>query len=169
MSIVSSLSKYGITSVYHFTDESNLKSIEKYGIQSLKNIAKYGINVSRFGAENLSHILDMQKGLDRYVHLAFVDDHPMYYVAKSRGSIIRPVWLEIDISILNNHKTRFCDKVANQTNANIFYLDRVLKNIDFANMVHGNSFEARKEARKAEILAYDHIDISMIKGVYYGK
>ena len=38
MTIQETLSKYEIHSIYHFTDKSNLKSIEEHSIQSLKNI-----------------------------------------------------------------------------------------------------------------------------------
>ncbi len=169
MSIKSTLSKYSITSVFHFTDKSNLKSIEKYGLQSLKNIFQRGIEVSRFGAESMSHELDRQRGLDKYVHLAFTNDHPMYYVAKNRGNIINPIWLEIDISVLFDYKTLFCDRVANQTNSNLFKAESVSQNINFSDMFYGGTFEAKKEARKAEILIFDKIETNLIKGITYGK
>ena len=169
MSFKDMLSKYGITSLYHFTDKSNLESIEKYGIESLKNIFQKGIQVSRFGAESLSHTLDRQRGLDKYVHLAFTNDHPMYYVAKKRGSILEPVWLEIDISVLYDYRTLFCDKVANKTNSHLFGADTVSKHINFADMFYGKTFDEKKEAKKAEILVFDKIQTNMIKGVTYGK
>lgn len=168
MSIKETLIKYGIESVYHFTDEANLQTIEKYGIQSLKNILNLHITVKHFGAEELSHILDTRRGLDKYVHLSFIRDHPMYYVAKTRGNIIKPIWIEIDSSVLYDKYTLFCDKVANQNDANIFSLDKVEHNIDFETMIYSSDFQKRKEARKAEIMAYDSISINKIKGVTYG-
>jgi len=174
MSIRETLSSFGIESIYHFTDKANLKSIEKYGIQSLSNIESQSINVFAYGAESLSHTLDRRRGLDKFVHLAFVQDHPMYYVAKSRGSIITPVWIELDISILFDDNTLFCDQVANQTGANIFQLDDILDIIDLeliTNMqyISGDRWRERKDARKAEIMAYDSININKIKGITYGK
>lgn len=169
MSIKSELEKFGITSIYHFTDKANLPTIERYGIQSLKNILKFQIDVKHFGAEELSHNLDQRKGLDQYVHLAFIQDHPMYYIAKARGNLQNPVWLEIDSSILFDDDTLFCDKVANQTNARIFGIDKVSQNIDFDAMLYDIDFTTRKEARKAEIMAFGSIHPSKIKGVTYGK
>jgi len=163
------LDKYGITSVYHFTDEANLETIEKYGLQSLKNIFRLNIDVKHFGAEELSHNLDQRKGLDQYVHLAFIQDHPMYYVAKQRGNLKNPVWLEIDSSILFEDDTLFCDKVANQTNANIFGIDKITRYIDFDAMIYERDFNTKKEARKAEIMALNLINPNKIKGVTYGK
>jgi len=169
MNLKNELSQYGIKSVYHFTDIENLPTIQKYGIQSLKNIFDRNIAVKHFGAEELSHRLDAEKGLDQYVHLSFLPDHPMYYIAKARGSIKDPIWIEIDISVLFNEKTLFCNKVANQTNANIFYIDDIMKFIDFNALVNSEDFDIRNQARKAEILVYNSISTDKIKGVYYGK
>jgi len=169
MSIRETLSNYGINSIYHFTDESNLKSIEKYGIRSLSNIIKNNIDVSMFGADSISHTLDKNCGLDKYVHLAFIKDHPMYHVAKKRKSIITPIWIELDISILFEDETIFCDKVANQRNPNIFKIEDILDFINFQTLVYEEDFWIRKESRKAEIMAYKKIKTDKIKGITYGK
>jgi len=168
MSIKETLSNYGINSIYHFTDKANLDSIEEYGIQSLFNIEKKQIDVSHFGAESISHKLDKSKGLDKYVHLSFIKDHPMYHAAKKRESIITPVWIELDISILFKDDTFFCDKVANQSNSNIFKLDNILDFINFETLIYEKVFWKRIEARKAEIMAYKKIKTSKIKGITYG-
>ena len=77
MGIRETLESYGITSVYHFTDKANLRTIEQYGLQSLKNILSLNIPVKHFGAEELSHNLDQRKGLDHFVHLSFINDATM--------------------------------------------------------------------------------------------
>lgn len=169
MDLKQALSQYGIKSVYHFTDRANLPSIQKYGIQSLKNIFELDIPVKHFGAEELSHTLDARRGFDKYVHLSFVQDHPMYYAAKARGNIKDPIWIELDISVLLDKKTLFCDKVANKTNANLFDANGVMKFIDFDSLVYAKDFNTRKEARKAEILVHDSISTDKIKGIYNGK
>jgi len=169
MNIKKRLEKFGITSVYHFTDESNLESIEKFGIQSLYNIEQQNIDVSRFGANELSHDLDVRSGLDRYVHLSFIKDHPMYHNAKSRGSILKPVWLELDISILFEDETLFCDEVANSSRAVLFRVDNILNSINFNGMINERDFWIKKEIRKAEILAYNNVSTDKILGVTYGK
>lgn len=169
MSIRETLSRYGIDSIYHFTDKSNLKSIEKYGIQSLYNITTQKIDVSAFGAESLSHSLDRNRGLDKFVHLAFIKDHPMYHTAKKRGSIITPIWIELDISVLFDEDTIFCDEVANKNNSNLFRLENILDFINFDTMINEKDFWTRITARKAEIMAYDSININKIKGITYGK
>lgn len=168
MDIKETLENYGITSIYHFTDKANLNMIEKFGIQSLKNILSLDIPVKHFGAEELSHNLDKRKGLDKYVHLSFVKDHPMYHVAKRRGNIIDPIWIELDSSILFKEDTRFCNEVANKNGAHIFKIYDVLKFIDFNTLLLPSHSYERKEARKAEIMAYDKISTNLIKGITYG-
>jgi len=163
------LKKKGITSVWHFTDRSNLQSIMKHGILSLKKIEKQKIKVELTGADLLSHSLDHYNGLDKYVHLAFMKDHPMYHIAKSRQSIIDPIWIEIDISVLFEKNTLFCDRVANDNTAKLFKLDKIKKKIDFETMLFSPIFDEYKEARKAEILVLEHININKILGVYNGR
>jgi hypothetical protein len=93
----------------------------------------------------------------------------MYHVAKARGNIIDPIWIELDISVLLEQKTLFCDKVANQTNSHLFDVKGVLKFIDFDSLVYSKDFNTKKEARKAEILVHDFIGTDKIKGIHYGK
>lgn len=167
MGFLETLKRHDITSVWHFTDEANLKSIERHGILSLRNIIDNNIEVSHFGADDLSHSLDKYYGLDRYVHLSFIADHPMYYIARKRGSIIRGVWIELDIDILLMNDVLFSDKVANQTGVKPFSYKKVEEKIDFRKMFH-NDFRTRVEARKAEIMVLSHIRTDNILGVYYG-
>ncbi len=168
MDIKKILENHGITSVYHFTDIANLDTIYEFGLQPLRNIIKNHIPVNYFGAEELSHSLDQRKGLDRYVHLAFIKDHPMYHIAKRRGNLKNPVWIELDASILYEESTRFCDQVANTTGAHLFDINQILQYIDFDKMLNARDFNIRKEARKAEILAYNAIPTNYIKGVTHG-
>ncbi len=162
------LKYHGIQSLWHFTDRSNLESIQKYGILSLKKIEKQRINIQHTGADTLSHSLDYYRGWDKYVHLAFISDHPMYHVAKSRGSIIDPIWIEIDISVIFEESTIFFNKVANDSTAKPFKLEKLKKKIDFDKMFHYD-FDIKKEARKAEILVKGVINPDKIIGVYNGK
>jgi len=173
MTIKETLEKYEINSIYHFTDKANLKTIEKFGLQSLKNILKKNISVKHYGAEELSHMLDKRRGLDKYVHLSFIKDHPMYHVAKSRGNLKNPVWIELDSSILYEDTTLFCDKVANQNGAEIFKIKKIFKKIDFELLTYkGNlsseEWRLRKEIRKAEIMTLNSIPTNKILGVTYG-
>jgi hypothetical protein len=162
MNIKQSLNTYGIKSFYHFTDRSNLDSILKYGLQSLYNIYKNKIPVSRFGANVYSHSRDMALGLHKFVHLSFIPDHPMYHIAKKRGSIIDPIWLEIDISVLFDSKIIVSNRIANAHDVKIVGIDKIFDVINFNTMLYSRDFYKRNEARKAEIMVYDFIPSNKI-------
>ena len=168
MNIQSTLRNNGIKSIWHFTDKSNLASIEKYGLLCLREILTEDVHVSCFGADDLSHSLDIDRGLDQFVHLSFVKDHPMYHVAKRDGRIPNPIWIEIDLSVLHVDNTIFSDEVANGRGASIFSADKLEKMIDFETILYEKDFWIRKEARKAEIMVANNISYENIKGIYYG-
>jgi hypothetical protein len=168
MSVQGILNCYGIKSIWHFTDESNLESISRYGLLSLNDIKRQQIKVSRYGATHSSHLQDIRKGLDKFVHLAFVKDHPMYHIAKRDGRIINPVWVEIDLSAISDRNTIFSNMLANTHNAKIFNGSMLEKMIDFKTILYEDDFNIRKEARKAEIMVANQISIDKIKGFSYG-
>ena len=162
------LAKYNITSLWHFTDQSNIDSIQEHGILSLSNLRRKNIEMLHTASSTLSHRIDRVKKLDSYVHLSFLDDHPLYYVALKEARIIDPVWIEIDISILFDEKTRFCNQVANKSGAKILTVDKIEQYIDFDTMLYGKDFHQSKEVRKAEILIDSHIPVEKIIGVHDG-
>jgi len=114
------LARYNINCIWHFTDRSNLESIKKYkGLLSLRELERRGIEILVPGGNELSHGLDKEKGLHKYIHLAFIDDHPMLYRAKQEGRIKDPIWLKIDASILLDKGVRFCADISNKSGIEI--------------------------------------------------
>lgn len=157
-----------ITSLWHFTDKSNLPSILKHGLLSLENLEKLSIKPEYSGANEFSQTLDYAKNLHRYIHLSFIKDTPMYHIALSEGRIIDPVWIELDISVIFETTTRFCNQYANTTYARIFSISELEKQINFDAMFNSLYFEEQKEARKAEILVYNKITTDKIKRIHNG-
>jgi len=175
MSIKKTLKYYGISSIWHFTDLSNLESIEENGVLSLRNLIKKKIDVSCYGADNLSHNLDRRYGLDKYVHLSFIKEHPMQYVKTRDGDIPNPIWLEIDASILFNSDSMFSDQVANKTDAKIYDIEELAEHIDL-DVLWGRTDwkdskiqQRRRSAKYGEIMIKDEICIRDILGVSNGK
>jgi len=162
------LNYHGINSIWHFTDRSNLTSISEFGLLSLNSILTRGIEVARYGATQSSHMQDRRKNLHKFVHLSFIQDHPMYYNAKADGRIIDPVWIEIDLSVMTTSNTLFSNMLANTYNADIFTAESLAQKIDFNTILHCPDFNTRKEARKAEIMVQGQISIDQIKGIYNG-
>ncbi len=164
--IIEYLNSKNIKSFWHFTDASNLETIKKHGLQSLWNIERLNIPVKRFGGNKLSHQLDYEKNLDLFVHLAFIKDHPMYYVAIRDKRIINPIWLEIDIRILYHKECYFSKTIANKSYTKYYNFNQI-KELNIDKMFHTNP-HLKKEARKAEVLVKGKIEPFYIKGIYYG-
>jgi hypothetical protein len=126
------LKKENIKKLYHFTDESNLKSIIKNkGLYSWSSCEKLKIDVNCYGGDKLSRDLDEYHGLEDYARLSFVKNHPMEYIAKKDGRIVDPVRLEIDPSVIYLKDTMFSNMNATKTgNKNGGSLD-IFKKIKF--------------------------------------
>jgi hypothetical protein len=174
MSIQQLLNYYGIRSIWHFTDESNLISIEKYGILSLRNIIRQQLEVACYGADQLSHELDTRKGLDQFVHLSFIKEHPMQFVKTRDGLIPNPVWLEIDASVLFNDNTIFSNQVANKTGAQLYNIRNLADYIDLdvlwgrTDWKNPDIKERRKVAKYGELMIKNQISVNNILGVTHG-
>ena len=174
MSIQNTLSHYGIKSIWHFTDLSNYESIKKNGVLSLRNIINQKIDVSCFGANSLSHNLDMQKGLDKFVHLSFIKEHPMQYIKTRDGEIPNPIWLEIDASVLFKENAIFSNEVANKHGAKIYDIDDLKKYMDLdvlwgrTNWRDPEIQQRRKAAKYGEIMIENKIRLEDIIGVSNG-
>lgn len=165
MKLASILSRYHVTSIWHFTDKSNYGSIQKHGLLCLDYIEKKGVNVGCYGGNALSHDLDRRNGLHRYVHAAFIPKHPMLYAKKRSGEIKNPIWLKIDVRVLFNPSVLFCDQIANASNATLFYADMLDKRINLDVLYTDFSYRA-KETQKAQILIPKMIPLNFIQGVY---
>lgn len=170
------IKKYSIEFIWHFTDKSNLALIKKHGLLSLSEIERRGIEIPICGGNEWSHGVDKQKGLDKYVHLSFTDDHPMLYVARNReeNRIIKPIWLKIAVSIILEDNVKFCCEVSNKSGAEIIDAVRAKDEIDFEALftyLDWNDPEnkrRRQEAVKSEILVPKMIPYNKVKGFKNG-
>ena len=64
-----------------------------------RTVIKKGISILKPGGGNLSRSLDARDGLQHYVRVSFVKDHPMMFVAMNEQRISNPVVLEIDLRL----------------------------------------------------------------------
>ena len=103
-----------ITRLYHFTDRSNLQSImHNGGLLLWYYCQQNNISISRPGGSSTSWILDERKGLQNFVRVSFVRDHPMMFVAQDDGRITRPVVLEINPDVIYLRNTKYsCQNAA---------------------------------------------------------
>jgi len=161
--------------IWHFTDCSNIDLIiEQQGLLSLAELERRKIAIPMPGGNNWSHDADRMKGLDEYVHLAFVDDHPMLFLAKKDGRIENPIWLKIDVSIILAPNVKFCSDVSNKSGAQIFESAQAASEIDFdvlftyMDWKNPEIQQRRKEAIKSEILVPNIVPIEKILGYKNG-
>lgn len=109
------IQKYRIDGAWHFTDGANFDSIRQQGgLLPYAELARRGVVIPAAGGNDWSHDADARCGVDKYVHLAFISNHPMLYLAKNDGRIKKPYWLRIDPSILLVDGIRFTREVANK-------------------------------------------------------
>ena len=126
------------------------------------------------GGNNWSHDADAIKGVDEYVHLAFLDEHPMLFRAKQEFRIADPVWLKIDASILLEEGTRFTNDVSNKSGVEILTPDVARDIIDFEVLFTRTDWKdpevkaRRMAAIKSEILIPTIVPINKILGFKNG-
>jgi hypothetical protein len=168
--MINILKRYNVKCLWHFTDKSNLDLIvSSGGLLSLKNITEKDIKVPVFGGNQWSHDTDKHKGLDNYVHLAFLDDHPMLYIAKQEQRINEPIWLSIDISVLLNSGVRYSTDVSNKSGVEIIDEEKAKSLIDFEVLFTFMDWrnpeiqKRRQAALKSEILIPEIVELDKIR------
>jgi hypothetical protein len=169
MTLSEIFAKHDISAVWHFTDRANVPLIQEHGgLLSLRELEQRSIRVPRPGGNEWSQDADRRRELDRYVHLAFVQNHPMLYIAEKEGRIKDPVWLKIDASVLTNSGVCFCSTVSNKNGARILNHEEAAEDVDFEILFTRTDWgvrelhERRKAAEKAEILVPNMITCDKI-------
>lgn len=149
------LQENNITILYHFTDHSNLKSIkENGGLYSWYYCDKNNIVIPMTGNSTLGRSLDLEFGLEDYVRLSFIKDHPMKHVAMNEGRITRPYLLKVSIEVCYFENTRFSDmNAADRRHTNGDSVD-FLSSLRF-DLFHKSYFDLNpieKKQHQAEVL-----------------
>lgn len=163
--------QYGIDGIWHFTDETNLSLIiREKGLLSYAELVRRCIEIPTPGGNQLSHNLDRHNHVDDYVHLSFLDDHPMLYRAKQENRITEPVWLKVEPTILLEEGVMFCSEVSNKTGATLIDGRTAANTIDFEVLFTRTDWsdpniQARRQAAlKSEILVPIRIPFERIMG-----
>lgn len=169
------LRRFRIDAVWHFTDRSNLDLIREHqGLLSLAESRRRGFEVPLPGGNQWSHDADIIKGVHKYVHLAFVDEHPMLFRAKLESRIKNPVWIKINSEIILYEGVRFTKDVSNKSGVQICTPEIARDVIDFEVLFTYMDWrdpvvkERRKVAIKSEILIPTIVPFKMIMSVKDG-
>ncbi|WP_319763019.1 DarT ssDNA thymidine ADP-ribosyltransferase family protein [Maridesulfovibrio sp.] len=162
----------GVTKIYHFTDRGNIPSIiANGGILSLRRLEEKSVEGVIYGGNNWSHDADRFKGVDEFVHLAFLNQHPMAYTAVSNGRINSICWLEITLQILDIDGVRFCNDVSNKAGVDILANAEAITSIDVEGIYDWLDFNedgnmARKaRAEKSEVLIPNLVPLENILNI----
>ncbi len=168
------LKKLGVKCLWHFTDEKNYKSISENGLLSWKEIKRREIEASAPGGNKWSHDADEMAGVDDYVHLAFSQQHPMLHVAQKEGRITKPIWLKIDLDVLNFAGVKFTNAVSNKSGVPLLDNEQAKDQVDLTGLftfldfrADGNQ-ERKRAAEKSEILVPKMISPKNILGFVDG-
>ena len=166
------LQSKGITSVYHFTEKSNLKSIQDYGgIYSLAKLKEKEISEVSYISNEWSQNADNYKDLDTYVHLCLIQgEHPMAYIAavEKQKDII---WLEIAAEILKLPGVLYTNDVSNKAGVQTYNSTLAKSKLDinaiydFLDFEDGNNKARKLASYKYEILIPDCVPLYYIRNI----
>jgi hypothetical protein len=161
-----------IPELYHFTDVRNLPSIKRVGgLLSWYELKKKGLRPIAPGGNQVSHDEDVRRGMDRYVHLCFLSEHPMEYVARKDGRIEKSLFLKIDPQVLHIDGVKFTLDVANKSGVEAMGLAEADQKIDFEILYSSMDWrdpaimERRNRSKKYEILIPDVVSLSLIRNM----
>ena len=167
--------RFGVQRFYHFTDRRNLPSIRaNNGLLPLAELRRRKISVPAPGGNERSHDADARVGLDEYVHLCLLNEHPMEFRAREDGRIERSVFLEVNRAILDVKGVRFTPDVSNKAGVQLFSLEQAVAVMDFQVLYERTNWcdpeikARRKIAKRYELLIPRDIPLKFIGGACYG-
>ncbi|MCE8015933.1 DUF4433 domain-containing protein [Halomonas sp. MCCC 1A17488] len=166
------IARFNIQKLYHFTDTRNLPSIrEQGGLLRLAEMKRRSVNGAVFGGNQWSHDADVARGLDGYVHLCFLSEHPMEWCAKNDGRILDSVFLQICPSVLNFSGVRVANDVSNKSGVSLLTLEEAAQQLDWEVLYGWTDWSdeaikaRRKSAKKYEVLVPYDIPLNLIGGI----
>lgn len=161
------IEKHNISTLYHFTDRANLKSIKQHdALFSWHHCVTNNIEIPVPGGNQLSRDLDTNKGLQNDVRVSFTRSHPMMFVQpiRNRNNII----LELDTEVIFWNGTRYANKNATRNDVNVGSTLDDFNQLRFDLFKFPNHFSLSESDRpfyQGEILVPTKIPIQFIKNL----
>ena len=155
------LKERGIDWLHHFTDSSNLDSIQKHGLRSQKYHQQNKINV-KYASSEWSRQRDKDNGYQNCVRLSVVRDHPMGFVAKDEGRINDRIVLQISLAAADLPGVSFSDRNALRSGAQIESAPGHL-HYDVFNQNYFRVTPKEQKYYQAEVLVPDCVPAEMLK------
>ena len=118
---------------FHFTDTRNLPSIRENGLLPLAEIRRLGVKVPAAGGNDWSHEQDELRGLDGYVHLCLIEQHPMEWFAREKEKRLEETcFIQVATDVIHWDGIRFTAEVANRSGSTLLTVEEACKTMDFA-------------------------------------
>ena len=136
------LRENGITKLFHFTDASNIPSIEKHGLMSGASLIEKSIE-SKMNSDEVSRSMDSEADPEDYDRLSFGRNNSMMYQAVAEKRISKPVMLEIKLEVVSRPGVRFSDCNATRVDA---------RHSSSPNIVHFDVVRAKRQGDVAKTL-----------------
>jgi hypothetical protein len=157
--------------LYHFTDRRNLPSISNVGLLSMRQMRERGLVPAVTGGNEWSLTADVGCGMDAYVHLCLLAEHPMEWRAREDNRIRDSIFLRINPEIMRRAGVMITNQVSNKSGVVPQTPDEILGNLDLE-VIYGRTDwklpeirERRNSAKLYEILIPDEIPIDMILNI----
>lgn len=160
-----------IPRLFHFTDRRNLDSIRALGgLYSLSELVEREVEIPAPGGNQWSRDADNLKGMGRYVHLCFRNNHPMEYRARQDGRIEDSIFLDIDPSVMEFPGVMFTSDVSNKAGVQAVPIGEAVELIDYEVLYTQPEWseEIRQrltQAEKCEVLVPSHIPLALIRNI----
>jgi hypothetical protein len=144
------------------------------GLYSLEQLEQRGVNIPAPGGNDWSHDADRMKGLHKFVHLCFRNNHPMEYVARQDGRIVQPYYLQVSVDVLEFEGLRYTHDVSNKSGVPLRTMEEARELIDFEILYTRTDWKNPEiktrldQAEKCEILVPDHVPIELIRNLPRG-
>lgn len=174
--VADKLAEYEVTSLWHFTDQANLPLIADYGLLALTEIDEEQIDVPIYYSTEGSRATDRKRGLDEFVRLTFIPDHPMLFraIEEQRCQFQGAAWVEVDSAIVRRPDVRYSLGVAFAAGVELLRDEAAARRIDFDALFHFKRMnwkesevqERRQPARKCEILVRKRIQARYLRRAY---
>jgi hypothetical protein len=166
------LARFNIRVLFHFTDTRNLISIKTaQGLLSRRELNRRGISPPACGGNEWSQKADERVGLDAYVHLCLVGDHPMEFVARRDGRILKTRWIKVDPQVIFEEGVRLTAHVSNKSGVSLLTIPEALEALDLSVLYDRMDWSnpeiraRRRAAKKYEVLVPGQVPIRFIQGL----
>lgn len=164
--------RYGQLYLYHFTDRRNIDGMRKRGgLYSFQELGNSRVNEIFCGGNDWSHDADRMNGVDDYVHLCFIRNHPMEYLARQEGRIQETYWIFVHRDVLHLDGVRFTNDVSNKAGVTLLTNEQAVQELDheaiftFIDFSVANNQQRKQDAEKYEILIPKHIPLKYLMNI----